>query len=92
MAPGLDISYSNASETNGFHHSVKSHKKRVDGFGIRAIHVGSEPNEETGAVIPSISLSTTYKQSAIGVHKGCSCPSIRIRIGHDGNHLAVVGS
>ena len=70
MAPGLDISYSNASETNGFH-SVKSHKKRVDGFGTRAIHVGSEPNEETGAVIPSISLSTTYKQSAIGVHKVC---------------------
>jgi len=69
MAPGLDIAYSNASETNEFHHSVNSHKKRVDGFGTRAIHVGSEPNEETGAVIPSISLSTTYKQSAIGVHK-----------------------
>lgn len=40
-----------------------------DGFGTRAIHVGSEPNPETGAVIPSISLATTYKQDAIGVHK-----------------------
>ena len=43
-----------------------------DGFGTRAIHVGSEPNSETGAVIPSISLSTTYKQDAIGVHKASS--------------------
>ncbi|KAI0795635.1 pyridoxal phosphate-dependent transferase [Abortiporus biennis] len=44
--------------------------KKPDGFGTRAIHVGSEPNPETGAVIPSISLSTTYKQDRIGVHKG----------------------
>lgn len=40
-----------------------------NGFGTRAIHVGSEPNPETGAVIPPISLATTYKQDAIGVHK-----------------------
>ncbi|KAF8225679.1 hypothetical protein L208DRAFT_1305437 [Tricholoma matsutake] len=45
-------------------------KQHVHGFGTRAIHVGSDPNEETGAVIPSISLSTTYKQNGIGVHKG----------------------
>jgi len=45
-------------------------KKHIDGFGTRAVHVGSEANQETGAVIPPISLSTTYKQSAIGVHKG----------------------
>jgi len=44
-------------------------KPHLDGFGTRAIHVGSEPNEETGAVIPAISLSTTYKQSGVGVHK-----------------------
>jgi cystathionine gamma-lyase len=44
-------------------------KKHIDGFGTRAVHVGSEMNEETGAVIPPISLSTTYKQSAIGIHK-----------------------
>ncbi|KAJ8073914.1 cystathionine gamma-lyase cys3 [Marasmius tenuissimus] len=42
----------------------------IDGFGTRAIHVGSEPNEETGAVIPAISLSTTYKQDGVGNHKG----------------------
>ena len=39
-------------------------------FGTRAIHVGSEPNAQTGAVIPSISLSTTYEQTSVGVHKG----------------------
>lgn len=40
-----------------------------DGFATRAIHVGSEPDKLTGSVIPAISLSTTYKQDAIGKHK-----------------------
>lgn len=44
-------------------------KPHQDGFGTRAIHVGSEPSAETGAVIPAISLSTTYQQEAIGTHK-----------------------
>jgi cystathionine gamma-lyase len=44
-------------------------KAYVDGFGTRAIHVGSEPSSDTGAVIPSISLSTTYKQQGVGIHK-----------------------
>ncbi|KAF8198494.1 Cys/Met metabolism PLP-dependent enzyme-domain-containing protein [Pholiota molesta] len=64
MAPSIDL-----PRTNGFTHS-NGLKKHVDGFGTRAIHVGSDANEETGAVIPPISLSTTYKQTAIGVHKG----------------------
>lgn len=52
------------------HNSTNGMKNvRQDGFGTRAIHVGSEPSSETGAVIPSISLSTTYKQDAIGEHK-----------------------
>lgn len=38
------------------------------GFGTRAIHAGQEPDPVTGAVIPPISLSTTFKQSAAGVH------------------------
>ena len=41
----------------------------LDGFGTRAIHVGSDPDPSTGAVIPAISLSTTYKQEALGRHK-----------------------
>ncbi|KAH8117193.1 Cys/Met metabolism PLP-dependent enzyme-domain-containing protein [Phellopilus nigrolimitatus] len=42
----------------------------TDSFGTRAVHTASEPSQETGAVIPPISLSTTYAQSAVGVHKG----------------------
>jgi cystathionine gamma-lyase len=38
-------------------------------FGTRLIHAGSEATEDTGAVIPAINLSTTYKQTAVGVHK-----------------------
>ena len=49
--------------------SPTSLKARHDGFGTRAIHVGSEPSQETGAVIPSISLATTYKQDGVGIHK-----------------------
>jgi cystathionine gamma-lyase len=52
--------------TNG--HAVHKPKKEL-GFGTRAVHIGSEPDAATGAVIPPISLSTTYKQDAIGVHK-----------------------
>jgi cystathionine beta-lyase/cystathionine gamma-synthase len=38
-------------------------------FGTRAIHVGSDADTQTGAVIPPISLSTTFKQESVGVHK-----------------------
>ncbi|KAF8137167.1 Cys/Met metabolism PLP-dependent enzyme-domain-containing protein [Boletus edulis] len=47
-----------------------SQPAQINGFGTRAVHVGSEPNAETGAVIPPISLSTTYKQDGVGNHKG----------------------
>ncbi|KAL1919786.1 uncharacterized protein VTP21DRAFT_1717 [Calcarisporiella thermophila] len=40
------------------------------GFGTLAIHAGQEPDAHTGAVIPPISLSTTFKQSSAGIHKG----------------------
>lgn len=60
--------------TNRFNYNGLStsspHKPTRDGFSTRAIHVGSEPSVETGAVIPSISLSTTYKQDQVGIHKG----------------------
>ncbi|KAF9652328.1 hypothetical protein BDM02DRAFT_2915066 [Thelephora ganbajun] len=49
---------------------VNSLKPHHDGFGTRAVHVGSEPNKETGAVVPPISLATTYKQDGVGNHKG----------------------
>ncbi|KAI8329177.1 Cys/Met metabolism PLP-dependent enzyme-domain-containing protein [Choanephora cucurbitarum] len=40
------------------------------GFGTRAVHAAQRPDPTTGAVIPALSLSTTYKQSAAGVHTG----------------------
>src|SRR5258706_4564870 len=51
---------------NQFHHYEQY------GFSTKAIHVGSEPDAVTGAVIPAISLSTTYKQDSVGVHKACT--------------------
>ena len=40
------------------------------GFETRAIHAGQEPDPTTGAVVTPISLSTTFAQSAVGVHQG----------------------
>lgn len=47
----------------------KVHQEVLDGFGTRAIHVGSDPDPSTNAVIPAISLATTYKQDGVGNHK-----------------------
>jgi cystathionine gamma-synthase len=42
----------------------------LDGFETRAIHDGQEPDPASGAVVPPISLSTTFAQSAVAQHKG----------------------
>ena len=39
-------------------------------FSTRAIHVGQEPEEVTGATIPPIFISSTYTQEAPNDHKG----------------------
>jgi cystathionine gamma-synthase len=39
-------------------------------FETLAIHAGQEPEATTGAVVPPISLSTTFAQSEVGVHRG----------------------
>ncbi len=39
-------------------------------FETLAIHAGQEPDAATGAVVPPISLSTTFAQSEVGVHLG----------------------
>ena len=41
----------------------------------RLVHVGSEPNAETGAVVPPISLATTFAQPSIGQLRGKSDPN-----------------
>ncbi|GAA99818.1 uncharacterized protein L969DRAFT_14510 [Mixia osmundae IAM 14324] len=46
------------------------HADEVAGFGTRLIHAGSAPDASTSAVIPSLSLSTTYQQERVGHHKG----------------------
>ncbi len=40
------------------------------GFDTRAIHAGQAPDPTTGAVVPPISLSTTFAQDGVGNHKG----------------------
>ncbi|KAI9484378.1 cystathionine gamma-lyase [Zychaea mexicana] len=45
-------------------------KQSMQGFGTRAIHAGQEPDPATGAVIPPISLSTTFTQPAAEVIQG----------------------
>ncbi len=40
------------------------------GFETRAIHAGQAPDPTSGAVVPPISLSTTFAQEAVGDHKG----------------------
>ena len=39
-------------------------------FETLAIHAGQEPDASTGAVVPPISLATTFAQSEVGVHLG----------------------
>ena len=40
------------------------------GFGTRAVHGGGAPDARTGAVVPSISLATTFAQDAVGRPRG----------------------
>ena len=40
------------------------------GFATTAIHIGSEPDEATGAVTVPIYQTSTYAQDALGKHKG----------------------
>jgi cystathionine gamma-lyase len=49
-------------------HEEASHKALVETFqfGTRAVHAGQQPDGVTGAVIPSISLSTTFAQTSAG--------------------------
>ncbi|UOY01330.1 cystathionine gamma-synthase [Blastococcus sp. PRF04-17] len=42
----------------------------MTGFNTRAIHAGQEPDAATGAVIPPVHLTTTYKQDGVGGLRG----------------------
>jgi len=41
-------------------------RARADRFETRVVHAGAEPDPTTGAVIPAIEMSTTFKQDAVG--------------------------
>ncbi len=43
---------------------------RGKGFETRAIHTGQEPDPVTGAVVPPVSVSTTFAQEEVGRHRG----------------------
>jgi cystathionine gamma-synthase len=40
------------------------------GFETRAIHAGQDPDPASGAVVPPVSVSTTFAQSSVGEHQG----------------------
>ncbi len=40
------------------------------GFETRAVHTGQEPDAASGAVVTPITLSTTFAQEGVGIHKG----------------------
>lgn len=49
---------------------LESERNAGWGFETRAVHVGQEPDPTTGAVVVPITLSTTFAQDAVGVHRG----------------------
>lgn len=44
--------------------------RAATGFETRAIHAGQPPDPATGAVVPPLSLSTTFAQDGVGGHRG----------------------
>jgi cystathionine gamma-synthase len=50
--------------------SGASEHSQKSGFETRAIHAGYEPDEATGAVIPPIYATSTYKQDGVGGMRG----------------------
>jgi cystathionine gamma-lyase len=44
--------------------------KKDMSFATKVIHVGGEPDKETGAVMPPIYQTSTYVQESPGKHKG----------------------
>ncbi len=50
--------------------SPEAEHRHKAGFETRAIHAGYEPDEATGAVIPPIYATSTYKQDGVGGLRG----------------------
>lgn len=46
------------------------YKKTNHRLGTNVVHVGQEPDPSTGAVVPPIYMTSTYKQEGVNKHKG----------------------
>ncbi|MGZ8481500.1 MAG: PLP-dependent transferase, partial [Candidatus Limnocylindria bacterium] len=42
----------------------------TDRFETLAVHAGAEPDPQTGAMVPAIQMSTTFKQDGVGGLRG----------------------
>lgn len=49
---------------------MKHHDLKTFNIATKVIHVGGEPDKETGAIMPPIFQTTTFAQSSPGKHKG----------------------
>ncbi|KAI9268975.1 Cys/Met metabolism PLP-dependent enzyme-domain-containing protein [Phascolomyces articulosus] len=58
------------TNNNNNNNNHKQNNNLIQGFGTRAIHAGQDPDPATGAVIPPISLSTTFTQPSANAHQG----------------------
>src|SRR4051794_38416106 len=56
--------------TGGYPREVSQEHREKSGFETRAIHAGYEPDPTTGAVIPPIFATSTYKQDGVGGLRG----------------------
>ena len=50
--------------------SVAECGRMTDRFETLAVHAGAEPDPHTGAVVPAIQMSTTFKQDGVGGLRG----------------------
>ena len=65
------LSYFDAQQRHELEESwAKNNSRSGWAFDTLAIHAGQAPDPSTGAVVPPISLSTTFAQSEVGVHLG----------------------
>lgn len=49
---------------------TKTTQKKFHDIATRVVHVGGEPDKETGAIMPPIYQTSTFVQESPGVHKG----------------------
>jgi cystathionine gamma-synthase len=53
-------------------HTAEQRRQNPEGDDLetRVVHTGAEPDRATGAIVPPISLASTFVQDAVGEHRG----------------------